>query len=187
LERAANLSFALLFIPGTDAIRAPLILLLGSGNEGDELVLLADFIEAASARYSFTRTPIAIGYSNGVVIAAAPLLTRPSALAALIIEDEKDTRRSSGDIARLAERLICAGATVRRYLVPIGHSITTLDREVGSALVGAYAASSNRLPTGCEWRRELKVGPVLGHNSREKLRIDASSRRIPCDAATCSN
>jgi phospholipase/carboxylesterase len=162
LERAPDLSFAHLFMPVTDPIRAPLILLDGSGNEAGELVLLPDFIEAASARYSFTRTPIAIGFSNGVVIAAAPLLTRPSVLAgtiiirplspftrdpptrlngkpALIIEDEKDTRRSSGDSARLAERLICAGATVRRSLGPMGHSITTLDREVGSALVGAYA------------------------------------------------
>jgi phospholipase/carboxylesterase len=45
---------------------------------------LRDFIEAASARYSFTRKPIAIGFSNGAIMAAALLLTRPRLLASAI-------------------------------------------------------------------------------------------------------
>jgi phospholipase/carboxylesterase len=76
-------------------------------------------IDAASIRYGFTRTPIAIGFSNGAIMAAALLLTRPSLLAGailfrplspfthdppsrldsapvLIIDGEKDRRRSPG-------------------------------------------------------------------------------------------
>ena len=127
---------------------------------------LADFIETASTRYSFARAPVAIGFSNGAIMAAATtslpetpggaaalLLTRPSLLAGailfrplspfvgdlpprldgtpvLIIDGEKDSRRSPGDGARLAERLIRAGATVTHHVLPVGHSITALDREI---------------------------------------------------------
>jgi phospholipase/carboxylesterase len=115
--------------------------------------VLADSILAAITRYSFTRAPVAIGFSNGAIMAAALLLTRPSLLTVtilfrplsplthdsptrlggkpvLIIDGEKDTRRSPGDGARLAERLIRAGATVTHHVLPIGHSITTLDRDI---------------------------------------------------------
>jgi phospholipase/carboxylesterase len=188
-----------LFIPATEPIRPPLVLLHGSGGDEHELVALAadvapgsptlgirgtvpidgwfaffhrfedrtideaditarvsalaDFIEAASARYSFTRAPIAIGFSNGAIMAAALLLTRPGLLAGailfrplspfrddlptrldgtpvVIIDGEKDTRRSSGDGARLAKRLTRAGATVTHHVIPVGHSITVLDREI---------------------------------------------------------
>jgi phospholipase/carboxylesterase len=44
-----------------------------------------DFIAGASARYSFSRTPIAIGYSNGAIMAAALLLTRPGLLAGAVL------------------------------------------------------------------------------------------------------
>jgi phospholipase/carboxylesterase len=112
-----------LFIPGTEPIRPPLILLHGSGGDEHELVplaadggpesptlgirgtvpidggfaffqrfedrtideadiagrvsVLADFIEAASTRHSLARAPIAIGFSNGAIMVAALLLTRP--------------------------------------------------------------------------------------------------------------
>jgi phospholipase/carboxylesterase len=115
--------------------------------------ILADFIEAASARYSFTRAPIAIGFSNGAIMAAALLLTRPGPLAGailflplspfradlptrldgtpiLIIDGEKDSRRSPGDGAQLARWTIRAGATVTHHVLPVGHSITPLDREI---------------------------------------------------------
>jgi phospholipase/carboxylesterase len=188
-----------LFIPATDPITPPLVLLHGSGGDEHELVplaadvgpgsptlgirgtvpidggfaffhrfedrtideaditarvsLLTDFIEAASARYSFTRVPIAIGFS--AIIAAALLLTRPGLLAGailfrslspfrddlptrlegtpvLIIDGEKDNRRSAGDGACLAERLIRAGTTVSRHVLPVGHSITAMDREIAT-------------------------------------------------------
>ena len=110
-------------------------------------VILADFIEAASTQYRLSRAPIAIGFSNGAIMAAALLLTRPGLLAGailfrplspfrddlptrldgtpvLIIDGEKDSRRSPGDGARLAERLTRAGATVAHHVLPVGHSIT---------------------------------------------------------------
>jgi phospholipase/carboxylesterase len=114
---------------------------------------LADFVEAASARYSFTKAPIAIGFSNGAIMAAALLLTRPGLLAGailfrplspfrddpptrlngipiLIADGEKDRRRSPGDGARLAERLSSAGAMVSHHVLPVGHLITAMDREI---------------------------------------------------------
>ena len=114
---------------------------------------LADFVEAASARYSFTKAPIAIGYSNGAIMVAHLLLTRPGLLAGailfrplspfahdlparldgvpiLVIDGEKDSRRSPGDGARLADRLTHAGATVTHHVLPVGHSITAMDREI---------------------------------------------------------
>ena len=115
--------------------------------------ILADFIGAASTRYRLTRAPIAIGFSNGAIMAAALLLTRPGLLAGavllrplspfqddlptglngtpvLIIDGEKDSRRSPGDGARLAERTIRSGATVTHHVLPVGHSITAMDREI---------------------------------------------------------
>jgi phospholipase/carboxylesterase len=115
--------------------------------------VLVDFIAATGTRYGFTRAPIAIGFSNGAIMAAALLLTHPSLLAGailfrplspfvgdlparldgtpvLIIDGEKDRRRSPGDGARLAEQLIRGGATVSHHALPVGHSITALDREI---------------------------------------------------------
>jgi phospholipase/carboxylesterase len=114
---------------------------------------LADFLEAASARYSFTGAPIAIGFSNGAIMVAHLLLTRPGVLAGailfrplspfqhdlptrldgppvLIIDGEKDSRRSPGDGARLADRLARAGAIDSHHVLPVGHSITAMDREI---------------------------------------------------------
>ena len=117
------------------------------------VVILADFIEGARTRYSLTRAPIAIGFSNGAIMAAALLLTRPGLLAGailfrplspftadlptrldgmpiLIIDGEKDSRRSPGDGLRLAERLTRSGAPVSHHVLPVGHSITAMDREI---------------------------------------------------------
>ena len=97
--------------------------------------ILADLIEAGSTRYRFARTLIGPGFSNGAIMASALLRTRPrlltgailfrplspftddppsrlDSISVLIIDGEKDSRRPSGDGARLAERLIRAGATV---------------------------------------------------------------------------
>ena len=115
--------------------------------------VLTDFIEAILARHSVTRTPIAIGFSNGAIMAAALLLTRPSLLAGailfrplspfnhdlptrldgkpvVVIDGEKDSRRAPGDGLRLTERLTRAGATVMHHVLPVGHSITSMDREI---------------------------------------------------------
>jgi phospholipase/carboxylesterase len=79
--------------------------------------ILADFIEATCRHHSLARAPIAVRFSNGAIMAAALLLTRPGLLGGaillkplspfvddlpnrldgtpvLIIDGEKDTRRS---------------------------------------------------------------------------------------------
>jgi phospholipase/carboxylesterase len=189
------------FLPGTDSIRAPLVLVHGSGGNEFDLIplagelapeaaklgirgtvaidegyaffhrfpdrrvdeadiaarapVLAEFIEAACGRYRFDRQPIAIGFSNGAIMAAALLLTHPRLLAAavlfrplspfthdlphrldrtpvLIIDGDRDSRRSPGDGLRLAERLVRAGALVTHHALPVGHSITAEDRRIAS-------------------------------------------------------
>jgi len=114
---------------------------------------LAEFIQTTIASHGVTRAPIAIGFSNGAIMAAALLLLRPGLLAGailfrplspfvddlptrldgttvLIIDGEKDTRRSPGDGLRLAERLRLAGTAVSHHVLPVGHSITPMDRAI---------------------------------------------------------
>ena len=115
--------------------------------------VLANFIETVLAGHSAARAPIAVGFSNGAIMAAALLLTRPSLLAGailfrplspftndlptrldgtpvLVIDADKGQSEIAGDGLRLAERLIGAGATVTHRVLPVGHSITPLDREI---------------------------------------------------------
>jgi len=112
---------------------------------------LAEFILETFARLGFAKPPVAVGFSNGSVMIAALLLLRPALLSGavllrpispfnedlppnlqatpvLIIEGDKDDRRSPGDGLRLAERLTRAGATVEHRALPVGHSITGMDR-----------------------------------------------------------
>jgi phospholipase/carboxylesterase len=118
--------------------------------------VLADFIQVASARHGLAKAPVAIGFSNGAIMAAALLLMRPGLLAAailfrplspfshylpiglngtpvLIIDGDKDSRRLPGDGFRLAKKLIRGGAIVTHHLLPVGHSITSMDREIARA------------------------------------------------------
>jgi phospholipase/carboxylesterase len=122
--------------------------------------VLAEFIEACSARCNFTRRPVVIGFSNGAIMAAALLLAHPGLLAGailfrplspfshdlphrrdrtpvLIIDGEKDSRRSPGDGLRLAERLFRAGALATHHVLPVGHSITTEDKRIASGWLQA--------------------------------------------------
>jgi phospholipase/carboxylesterase len=117
--------------------------------------VLAQFIDASCARYNFAKRPIAIGFSNGAIMAAALLLAQPGLLAGavlfrplspfthdlphrldstpvLIIDGEKDSRRSPGDGLRLAERLVRAGALVTHHVLPAGHSVTAEDKRIAS-------------------------------------------------------
>jgi phospholipase/carboxylesterase len=122
---------------------------------------LADFIASTMSLHCFKGAPIAIGFSNGAIMAAALLLTRPSLLAGailfrplspfrdpptdlsgkpiLIIDGEKDRRRSPGDGTRLAERLRDASAAVSHHLLPVGHSITEMDREIARSYLASLA------------------------------------------------
>jgi phospholipase/carboxylesterase len=101
----------------------------------------------------FAQQPIAVGFSNGAIMTAAMLLTEPTLLAGailfrplspfptdrsvrldgtpvLIIDGEKDSRRSPGDGARLAERLTRAGAAVTHHVLPVGHAVTEMDKQI---------------------------------------------------------
>ena len=60
----------------------------------------------------------------------ADLPTRLDGMPILIIDGEKDSRRSPGDGLRLAERLTRSGAPVSHHVLPVGHSITAMDREI---------------------------------------------------------
>jgi predicted esterase len=94
-----------------------------------------------------TMAPIAIGYSNGAIIAAALLLIRPWLLTGaipfrllspfshappgrldgvrvLIFDGEKDSRRSPDDGASLAARLRDSGAMVAHHVLRVGWSMT---------------------------------------------------------------
>jgi len=114
---------------------------------------LAHFIEAFRTRHDFARRPMAIGFSNGAIMTAALLLSQPGLLAGailfrplspfsrdvphrlnntpvLIIDGAKDGRRSPGDGARLAERLVRAGALVTQHVLPSGHAMTDEDKRI---------------------------------------------------------
>lgn len=114
--------------------------------------ILANFLETCGSHHGFA-APIAIGFSNGAIMAAALLLTRPSLLGGailfrplsplskelpakmyatpvLIIDGQKDTRRSRDDGLRLAESLGRAGAAVTHHVLHTGHAITSEDRQV---------------------------------------------------------
>jgi phospholipase/carboxylesterase len=129
--------------------------------------ILADFIETCCARYSLRIPPVAVGYSNGAIMAAALLLTRPTLLAGailfrpllpftndppsrlngipvLIIDGENDSRRSPGDGARLAERLRGVGAKVTHHVLPVGHAISDLDVPFARTWLNAVARDSGQ-------------------------------------------
>jgi phospholipase/carboxylesterase len=114
---------------------------------------LAAFIADTLAGLGFARPPVAVGFSNGSVMIAALLLLHPELLSGavllrpispfdddlppnlpatpvLIIEGDKDDRRAPGDGLRLAERLTRAGAAATHQALPIGHSITGMDRMI---------------------------------------------------------
>jgi len=124
--------------------------------------ILADFIKTCCARYGLTMPPVAVGYSNGAIMAAALLLTRTTLLAGtilfrpispfanepqsrlngipvLIIDGEYDSRRSPGDGARLAERLRGVGAKVTHHVLPVGHVISDLDVPLTRTWLNAVA------------------------------------------------
>jgi phospholipase/carboxylesterase len=115
----------------------------------ERIPALAEFIGAAN----FSTPPVAVGFSNGAIMVAALLLTHPNlfsgavllrplspflqdrpirldTMPVLIIDGEKDSRRSPGDGARLAERMSRAGGAVTYHVLPCGHAITEMDRRI---------------------------------------------------------
>lgn len=117
---------------------------------------LSGLIAAANKDYGFAKRPVIVGFSNGAIMAAALLLTHPTLFAGgillrplspflndqpvrldatpvLIIDGEKDGRRSPGDGARLATRFDRAGAAVTHQVLPVGHAITQMDEAIARA------------------------------------------------------
>ncbi|MBC9883781.1 alpha/beta hydrolase [Bradyrhizobium sp. INPA01-394B] len=186
------------FTPGADPVRAPLLLMHGTGGTELDLLplagdlspeastlsvrgtvagdggfaffhrhpdrtvdetditerasILADVIETCRSHHGFA-APIAVGFSNGAIMAAMLLLTRPGLLGGailfrplsplskdlparmhgvpvLIIDGQNDTRRSRGDGLTLAGRLTRSGAAVTHHVLDAGHAITSQDRQI---------------------------------------------------------
>lgn len=115
--------------------------------------VLAQFIETSCTAYALTDRPVAVGFSNGAIMAAALLMSHPGLLMGailfrplspfthdlphrldgtpvLIVDGAHDSRRSSGDGLRLSERLSRAGAAVTHRVLPVGHAITDEDGEL---------------------------------------------------------
>jgi phospholipase/carboxylesterase len=112
--------------------------------------LLAESVVQIGVVRGFAWPPVAVGFSNGAIMAAALVMLHPALLSGavlfrplsplttdpdisirqppvLIIDGRDDERRSPGDGARLAQRLARMGASVTHHLLPTGHSIGTDD------------------------------------------------------------
>ena len=66
------------------------------------------------------------------------LTSRLNGTPILIIDGKKDTRRSSDDGALLAECLTRAGATVSHHVLPVGHSVTAMDRKIAREWLATF-------------------------------------------------
>jgi phospholipase/carboxylesterase len=107
---------------------------------------LADEVAQFGIDYRFPKPPIAVGFSNGAIMAAALVMLYPGCLSGavllrplspftvdprtrvpgtpvLIVDGRDDERRSPGDGGRLARSLTRMGAEVAHHLLPTGHSI----------------------------------------------------------------
>ncbi|MEU3011923.1 alpha/beta hydrolase [Nocardia asteroides] len=129
------------------------------------LLPVAQVIETSCAAHHFTRQPVALGFSNGAIMAAALLMTSPALFAGaillrplspfsqdlphrlddipvLIVDGSDDTRRSPGDGLRLTERLRRAGASVTHHVLRTGHLITAEDAALARDWLRAHRRRS---------------------------------------------
>jgi len=114
---------------------------------------LAASISSLLEQHHIGRRPIAVGFSNGAIAAAAVLLTAPDLFAGavlvrplqpfeadpqtrlattpvLIIDAQHDARRLPDDGHHAAEQLRRAGAQVLHRTVPTEHDLTDEDAEI---------------------------------------------------------
>lgn len=115
---------------------------------------LAAQIHQTCATHNLAQPPVAVGFSNGAIMAAALAITYPELLKAavlvrpltpfidndtwgglnglpvLILDGLHDERRSPGDGRHLAQRLRHVGAQVTHHELPVGHAITADDRRI---------------------------------------------------------
>jgi phospholipase/carboxylesterase len=111
---------------------------------------LAEDIVQIGAGRGVAKSPVAIGFSNGAIMAAALVMLYPGLLSGailfrplaplaadpdaripetpvLIIDGRDDERRSPGDGARLAQRMARMGANVTQHELPTGHPLVADD------------------------------------------------------------
>lgn len=125
-------------------------------DEGDLAARLAPFTElvgTAMSEQGLHRRPIALGYSNGAIMAAAALQIHPelfsgavlfrplspyaaarttplNGLPVLILDGADDDRRRPGDGLVLAESLRHAGANVSHQVLPTEHGLGEMDEDI---------------------------------------------------------
>lgn len=128
--------------------------------------VLGEFVESSCVEHGLAGPPLAVGFSNGAIMAAALLMTRPGLLAGailfrplspftgevgqrlertpvLVVDGVRDARRSLGDGRRLAERLTRAGAALTHHVLPAGHALTSRDVEVARAWLAAFPGGAS--------------------------------------------
>jgi len=111
---------------------------------------LAEDIVQIGVDCRFPKPPIAVGFSNGAIMAAALIMLDPRLLSGavlfrplspfaadldtrirktpvLIIDGRDDERRLPGDGARLALRMARMGADATHHVLPAGHSLVADD------------------------------------------------------------
>ena len=116
----------------------------------DRAGALAEYVAQIGLDRGFPGPPIAVGFSNGAIMAAALVMLYPRLLSGatlfrplspfavdpdaripgtplLIIDGSDDARRAPGDGARLAQRMARQGAEVTHHLLPTGHSLIADD------------------------------------------------------------
>jgi len=115
--------------------------------------LLKESVAQIGAERGFAKPPVAVGFSNGAIMAAALVVLHPGLLSGavlfrplspfvadpdvrvpqtpvLIIDGRDDERRSPGDGARLAQRLTGMGAEVTHHVLQAGHSLIPDDHRL---------------------------------------------------------
>jgi phospholipase/carboxylesterase len=121
---------------------------------------LARVVRSSCAERGLTGRPVALGFSNGAIMAAALLLADAGLLAAaillrplspysddrpyhldgtrvLLLDGERDARRAPGDGLVLAERLRRGGAAVTHHVLPVGHAVTSRDARIAREWLAA--------------------------------------------------
>lgn len=119
----------------------------------DRIDPVVDAIEFARSLVGADRRRWVIGFSNGAVMAAALVETRPDLFTAavlirpaapfrsgpvpvrlsvpvLVLDARHDARRTPADGIEVASRLRDAGATVQHTTLDVGHGITPADEDV---------------------------------------------------------
>lgn len=99
---------------------------------------------------------MAVGFSNGAIMAAATLMTYPDLLSGaillrplppfaspprtnldgtpvLVLDGADDERRTASDGARLAQELVTMRAAVTHEVLPVGHTVTEEDERLARA------------------------------------------------------